>query len=99
MMLVCYLGLWAFIAFVAAYDTYINICYPVTIFTELNPIARLILDFNNGFALLISLKLLGTSIVMSLLAIGYFYSKKHAYCVIIALALVQLAVLMFLCLG
>lgn len=95
-----YLMLWFFIAFVAAFDTYVNICHPVTMLTELNPIACAILHCSdNNFALLIAIKFFGTSIVLSVLLLGYFYRKAHAYCIASVLALVQLGVLLFLCFG
>lgn len=100
MKLTFYLMLWFFIAFVAAFDTYVNICNPVTTLTELNPFAWIVLHYSdNNFALLMALKLFGTSIVLSVLLLGYFYRRAPAYCIASSLALVQLGVLLFLCFG
>jgi len=97
MKLVSFLLLWAFIALVSAYDTYVNIRHPVTAHTELNPVAKCILEnSNNDLALLIAVKMVGTSIVLGVLLAGYFYRSTHAYCVAVSLALVQFGVLMFL---
>ena len=100
MNLVAYLVLWTFVAFVSAFDTYVNIRHPVTTVTELNPLARVVLQASeNDVALLIALKLLGTSVVLSVLLLGYFYKREYAWPIISGIVLFQLGLLVFLIYG
>jgi hypothetical protein len=97
MRLVICLMLWLFVAFVSAYDTYLNVRHPVTAATELNPMARFLLQASdNDLALLIATKLFGTTIVLSFLLLALFYKRNNAYVVVFCVAMAQLAVLMYL---
>jgi hypothetical protein len=94
---IIYLSLWLFVAFVSAYDTYLNIRYPVTAKAELNPLAKFVLEASaDDLALLIALKLFGTVIVLSILQLAYAYKRGHAFVIVSAVALAQTGVLLFL---
>jgi hypothetical protein len=82
---------------VSAYDTYLNIKYPITSNTELNPVAKGILQASNeDLALLIALKLFGTCVAVVVLKTYYLYNRKCAYLATVALTILQLAVAVFL---
>lgn len=97
MKLCSHLFLWLIITLVAAYDVYVNIRYPVTTATELNPIASCILKVsNNDLALLMAVKFLGNMIVLGALMFGYLYKVRHTFVVSLSLASFQTLVLLFL---
>ncbi len=80
---------------ISSADAYLNLRYPVTAAVEENPLARwILLRSHNDVALLISLKLFGTSLVIGLLCLGYWVHRRGALIVAGAIALVQVVILL-----
>jgi hypothetical protein len=80
---------------ISSADAYLNLKYPVTSAVEENPIARwILLRSHNDVALLISLKLFGTSLVIGLLCLGYWLNKRAALIIAGAIATVQVVILL-----
>lgn len=82
---------------VSAVDTYLNLRYPVTADTELNPLAAWILKASaDDLPLLISLKVFGTGTVMFLLA--FMFQKRSETTVVITgiLACLQVTLLFYM---
>lgn len=80
---------------VSAADAYLNLKYPVTAAVEENPMARwILLRSHNDVALLISLKLFGTSLAIGLLCLGYWVHRRGALMIAGVIALVQVVILL-----
>ncbi len=88
------------IATVSAVDAYLNQIYPIHYQHEENPMARLVLELShNDIPLLISLKLLGTSIAIGFLSFLYFHKQQIACTATAALAIIQCSLLLYILLA
>lgn len=87
--------LWLFVASVAAFDVYTSIKFQDTLLRdEINPIGRVLIKADDGsVALFMSLKFLGTSIVLSVLPLIYLVHKRVGTIVLLGIAAFQVFLL------
>lgn len=93
-----FLILWAWVAFVSSYDAYLTVRLRSVIHdSEQNPIARFIMSMDNwDVSLFIGFKMYGTILVLGFLSLMYLVNKKYAFTTVIALALFQTGLLLYL---
>lgn len=93
--------LWSFIALVSVFDTYLTVRFCEHLeFTEENPIARLLLRIAGWEpSLLVSVKFLGTIVVLQLLTALHVQNRRIGLIVTGAIASLQLALLGYLVLA
>ena len=78
-------------------DAWFSIKYPVTIFTEENPIAwYILLVSDNDMPLLMLIKAIGTGLVVAFLSIYYYYDRSKALTVAFCLVIFQLWLLCYI---
>lgn len=85
-------------AFVSSYDAYLTVRLRSVIHdSEQNPIARFIMSMDNwDVSLFIGFKMYGTILVLGFLSLMYLVNKKYAFTTVIALALFQTGLLLYL---
>ena len=79
---------------VSAYDAYLNVKYPVTVESELNPLAKEVLS-RFGFAELFGLKFAGTILALGILIVLYKINPKVGFICEIPLTIFQCFLLCF----
>ena len=91
-------SLWLFVAIVAAIDFYASIKLQDTLLRdELNPVGRALIRLDDGsVALFMSVKLIGTSIVLGVLPLIYLIHKRVGFMVLIGVTAFQAWLLWFL---
>jgi hypothetical protein len=91
-------AMWLFIATVSAFDTYLTVRFQESLDTmELNPLAKSLLRMANWEpSLLISMKFFGSVLVLGILMLLQFRSRRFGLCVTAGVASFQLALLGFL---
>ncbi len=88
--------MWLYVGWVSAYDAYFNLIYPVATSSELNPLAWYLLKWF-GLPGLIGLKFAGTIVALGVLsALEHSKSNRVGRLVLMALVIIQTAVLSFL---
>ena len=94
--LFCFLWIW--IAFVSSFDVYLTIRLEDVIKeSEQNPIARAIMEYDDwNVSKFIGIKMFCTIFVLGVLTATYFFSKKHAYSIILSIALFQTILIWYL---
>lgn len=96
-----FLLLWLFVVFVSVFDGYLVLRYRQLIeTTELNPVGRALLALNRGqIWYLLGAKFTGTVIAASVVLLLYDRRPRLGLATVAALAVLQLALLLYLLLG